>query len=878
MIAPVFLWWLWSTLLGVAVLPVIRRVFSRLPGRGLPFARPVGLLLGGYLFWLGSTFGVINSDLGGALLAVAIMAGVAWWFERNKLQELITTIRDLKPVLIISEILFLLAFLGWAFVRANNPEITGTEKPMELAFLNSILQSPQFPPRDPWLSGYAISYYYFGYVLLAFIARLSGVASGVAFNLGNSLWFAMVAVGTYTLLYDLLSHRFKRPVLWAPLLGPVFVLLSGNLAGILEVLWSKHIFWRAGADGLLHSNFWSWIGLEDLENPPIQAASWLPSRYLWWWRGSRVIRDLNLLGVPIGLQSIDEFPFFSFLLADNHPHVLAMPFVLVTIGFVFQVFLGPRDMADRFPANTLPPERIRQLSIIAAAGLLFVILLRSIGAAGEVSGATGTVIYVLKGFLLYGLVLIALGAILGVFGRLLPLPIERSEILVGALLYGSLAFLNTWDLPIYFSLFLLVLIWKERELSSRSLFRSSGPTAIAMLAIGIALFLPWYPTFSSQAGGILPHLLHPTRLVHFLIMFAPALIPILGWLIYQLVRQRNLQWHDLRDGLFVAFGLPLGLLVLSWMLAGVLYFTQDFSTLQEVFNTLAVRDLSEAFALTLHLRLTDSWVAILLGGILGVVFILGRNFFRRDNQIGSTPFVLILVAIGALLILGPEFLYLKDQFGLRMNTIFKFYFASWILWGLAGAYASAVFLHQSGIRWTIASILILIPLALGLVYSPLALWTKTNGFQPPSGRTLDGALHPAYAQASDREAIDWMVANLLPDIVAEAVGGSYTYYGRVSVHSGFPTVLGWPGHEGQWRGGYEEQGSRDNDIRLLYQTTDWNVAREILDRYNIRYVYVGELERITYSPLFEGKFEAFMDLIHANDTVRIYVRRGEGPG
>ena len=57
-----------------------------------------------------------------------------------------------------------------AFVRAANPEILGTEKPMELAFINAILRSPAFPPHDPWLSGYAISYYYFGYVLVAMLA------------------------------------------------------------------------------------------------------------------------------------------------------------------------------------------------------------------------------------------------------------------------------------------------------------------------------------------------------------------------------------------------------------------------------------------------------------------------------------------------------------------------------------------------------------------------------------------------------------------------------------------------------------------------------------------------------------------------------------
>ncbi|MFN2147293.1 MAG: DUF2298 domain-containing protein, partial [Anaerolineales bacterium] len=649
------------------------------------------------------------------------------------------------------------------------------------------------------------------------------------------------------------------------------------LAGILEVLWSKHIFWKAGPEGLLHSGFWNWIGLEDLENPPLQPASWLPTRYLWWWRGSRVIRDLNLLGVPIGLQSIDEFPFFSFLLADNHPHLLAMPFVLLTIAFVFQLFLAPNGLAQ-LSFHAIQPETKRQLTLAAVAGFFLLLAVRSVAAGGEALSATETFIHVLKGIVLYSLVLIALGAVLGVFRGVFPTFLTREEILAGAFLYGSLAFLNTWDLPIYFSLLIVVLFWKTDPLDLRSLLVSFAPTAAAVLAIGIVLYLPWYPTFASQAGGILPQLLHPTRLVHFLIMFSPALIPILGWLVYKITRARDLHGRDLRDFLIVALGLPLGLLLLSWLLAGVIYFTQDFAALQGIFNILGVQDLNQAISLTVRVRLTDSWVALSLGGILGGVFVLARHIFKREEKTGSAPFVLILIAIGALLVLGPEFLYLKDQFGLRMNTIFKFYFAAWILWGLAAAYASAIFLSKRGLRWTLTSILILVPLALGLVYSPLGLWTKTNGFNPPSGRTLDGALHPAYADPADREAIQWMAANLPDGVVAEAVGGSYTYYGRVSVHTGFPTVLGWPGHEGQWRGGYEEQGTRDSDVRLLYQTTDWNQAQEILNRYNIRYVYIGQLERTTYSPLFEGKFEAFMDLIHSNDSVQIYVRRGEGPG
>jgi uncharacterized membrane protein len=60
------------------------------------------------------------------------------------------------------------------------------------------------------------------------------------------------------------------------------------------------------------------------------------------------------------------------------------------------------------------------------------------------------------------------------------------------------------------------------------------------------------------------------------------------------------------------------------------------------------------------------------------------------------------------------------------------------------------------------------------------------------------------------------------------------------------------------------------------RSPDWPTTQAILDRYAIDYVYIGELERQTYPPVFDAKFEAFMDLIYSNDSVRIYVREGGG--
>jgi uncharacterized membrane protein len=108
-----------------------------------------------------------------------------------------------------------------------------------------------------------------------------------------------------------------------------------------------------------------------------------------------------------------------------------------------------------------------------------------------------------------------------------------------------------------------------------------------------------------------------------------------------------------------------------------------------------------------------------------------------------------------------------------------------------------------------------------------------------------------------------------PDgVVAEAIGGSYSGYARVSTLSGQSTLLGWPGHESQWRGGYEEQGSRQGDLETLYATADWQLASEIISRYDIRYIFVGNLER--GRPLQEEKFQLHLRLVFQQGNVTIY--------
>ena len=206
---PIFhfiLWYVLITLLGWVTFPLIFRLMPALADRGYSLSRVLGLLLWGYVFWLMASLGVINNDIGGLIFGLIVLVGLSIWALRNiSIKSISIWLRENISVVVSIEILFFAAFAAWSIVRAANPDILGTEKPMELAFINSIIHSPDFPPHDPWLSGYAISYYYFGYVMTAMIARLTSTPGSVAFNLALSQTFALVSVAAFGLLYSMLG-------------------------------------------------------------------------------------------------------------------------------------------------------------------------------------------------------------------------------------------------------------------------------------------------------------------------------------------------------------------------------------------------------------------------------------------------------------------------------------------------------------------------------------------------------------------------------------------------------------------------------------------------------------------------------------------------
>ena len=164
-----------------------------------------------------------------------------------------------------------------------------------------------------------------------------------------------------------------------------------------------------------------------------------------------------------------------------------------------------------------------------------------------------------------------------------------------------------------------------------------------------------------------------------------------------------------------------------------------------------------------------------------------------------------------------------------------------------------------------------------LIYPVIMLNAKTGlPGKPLTELTLDGKAYLQRYNPDEWAAFTWLQQAPI-GVVAETVGASYNPdTARVSTHSGQPTLLGWEGHEWQWRGGAEEIGSRHGDLELLYTTDNWEEAAVITARYNIRYIYVGPVERTTYK-VNEVKFQANTRVIYQNPGVTIYEVPGDNP-
>src|SRR5579875_1119512 len=326
MIGVLFSWWLAIEILGIAGLPLAATLLANLPDRGWALSKPLSLLLLGWLIWFPLSLIPALPFSQGWIIGTFIVftLGNAALLRRRELRiALRRLITRQWGYLALSEGLFAGAFTLMAWVRSFTPAVVDTEKFMDEAFLSAIWRAPHLPPPDPWLSGYSINYYYFGHYLMALVAKTLGTQPAVAFNVSVALIFALATTaifGVTTNIVAVVGMRGgrERRLLLASVAGiasVILTLVAGNLNG--AQIWYHDASQLAGHGQPLQGNLWAWWA---------HRALW-PSYD--WWSPSRVIPN-----------TINEFPAFSFVLADLHAHVLALPFAALAIGLAFNLLLA----------------------------------------------------------------------------------------------------------------------------------------------------------------------------------------------------------------------------------------------------------------------------------------------------------------------------------------------------------------------------------------------------------------------------------------------------------------------------------------------------------------------------------------------------------
>jgi YYY domain-containing protein len=289
MIRALALWWLMLEGLGLAVFPLLFPLFSRQAAHGYPFAKVAALLVLTYVSWL-LGFSLPMGAAVKATLATLVVAGVvAAWLQRAAIGEWLRA--GGARVVGLHAAFWTFGFLFFAWYRSLAPDIFGAEKYMDFAFFNVLSQTDSMPPYDPWMSGKTINYYYFGYLMFANLARLAPLPSQVSYNLCvvsvGGLAFALTAAAVFQI-----TRRWG-----VALLGGAMSALLGNLDGFLQLV----------------------------EKGKLRGMDY--------WRSTRVVGADG--------ATINEFPFFSTIHGDLHPHFIVLPVGILLLALLLDERLFP---------------------------------------------------------------------------------------------------------------------------------------------------------------------------------------------------------------------------------------------------------------------------------------------------------------------------------------------------------------------------------------------------------------------------------------------------------------------------------------------------------------------------------------------------------
>ncbi|MGE0827634.1 MAG: DUF2298 domain-containing protein [Candidatus Binatia bacterium] len=692
-------------------------------------------------------------------------------------------------MVLLMEAIFLSAFFSFVLLRWANPDLwhpyRGGEKPMDFAYLNAVTRSTIMPPYDPWFAGGYLNYYYFGQFIVAVLIRLTGIPPAIAYNLAIPLFFALTAGGVFTIIYALVAGTKNAEdgtgSLWGPvmagLVGVVFVAVAGNIDGLIQVI--------QGAPRVLFSD--QSFGTFD------------------YWHSSRMLAPGN---------EITEFPFFTFLFADLHAHLIAIPIALLALGLSFTLYngivSGKACSQEQWAAVvalgiTIGTLRITntwdwptQLTLASSAIIVAHMLTRYDSLLPRLRHALG------------------MGSVVIVVSQLTALPFLR-----------------------HFEFFYLGVQVSQTQ------------TPLWRYVVIHAPFLFLILSYIGWRGKITLHLVLQRTEV--------PLRRVVRFTVVPLAVAAGIAFCDYATVAFVG----LVMLAIAVVMVGELMILSNNSGAVPLppHNPAVLR----TAPLSIMTRFPHLPYELFVSGLmrLGLAIGAGVDVMTVNGDIGrmNTVFKFYLQA-WTLLGIASAYLVWRfvsaGMFSLRGLSIGRGLWLSGVTVLCLGVLIYPVLgtparLHD---RFT-------------------ASYYGLDGLAYMRDATHEEKSQ-SMALRYDLAAIQWLQQNVKGSpVIVEGVADPYRWGSRIAINTGLPTVVGWDWHQRQQRMKYANAvAERRRAVEEIYSTTDPRAAIRLLRKYQATYLYVGALERIQYSPAGIAKF-AHMQAqgivpVYTNDEVTIY--------
>ncbi|MCL5746857.1 MAG: DUF2298 domain-containing protein [Patescibacteria group bacterium] len=769
-------WELILFVIGILFLPLTFKLFPIFFDKGYIFAKILGIAIISYvIFVLGITH-LLPFTGTTIFLVVGFFAVINTLILKKYWKSIIGQCNNWTIIVsFFEELLFFLVLLFWSYVRAHQPDIHGLEKFMDFGFLNSILRSTYFPPRDIWFTPLPINYYYFGHLTTAVLTKISNIPSFITYN----LMIATLAAFAFTEAFSIGIN------LWLLLLGSkkideVFYrqgILCGLLTGFL-----------VSFGGNIHTIYSLFSGYSAANPVPFWQMPFAPSSFpnaYWYPDATRFI-----------YHTIHEFPIYSFVVSDLHGHVLDIPFVLLTIAvlmsIIFNFNLPAGGQVKNFKnKNSLKINPFGKLRINAERS-------RSI--------------------------------------KNLKFKIPLISFLL-AVMYMT----NAWDGAIYFVLVALIFAYLEFiRIKKNKIDNTTNNPILQILPI------------NKKMHNFKYFLLDNWIIDLFIGLFVYLLIIGVGFFLFSL--PFNLYFKPFVSGI------------------GIICAPSFLTNIGKIGPILFEKNYCERSPL---------WQLFILYGffyfwVIGFLISIRKTIKQFNNLTITDIFVLILIALSTFLIILPELIYLKDIYTdyFRANTMFKLVYQAFIMLSISSGYIIVRLISNIKRRaLNIVRFLFLIfafcLLVLVFIYPYFAINSYYGNLKTYHG--LDGISYLKELYPTDYKAIQWLNAHVKGQpVILEAQGDSYTDYARVSANTGLPTVLGWTVHEWLWRGTYAVPAARIPDVEILYESPNLEITRALIRKYNIRYVFIGDLERQKYPNLNINKFNQLGKIVFQMGKTKIY--------